>query len=255
MVRCSLAVLSLLVSVVVVAGLAYGQEGPPGPQPGERHDGPPPRERAWGGGGRGFGGEMAPLFLLRLEPVQKELKVTDEQKEKIQKLAEEMRPAPRAEGESRPSRDEMQKKMKERAEKINKTLAEILKADQTERLKQIGLQVQGPRAFENPEVVKALQITDEQKTKVKDILSETRKQVQALGRPDPEATPADRKERLEKVQKIQKEATAKCVEALTPEQKKKFEELRGKPFEIDLSALGGRQRSRRNPAPRERSDW
>ena len=74
----------------------------------------------------------------------------------------------------------MQKKMKERAEKINKTLAEILKADQTERLKQIGLQVQGPLTSENPEVVKALQITDEQKTKVKDILSETRKQVQAL---------------------------------------------------------------------------
>ena len=40
-----------------------------------------------------------------------------------------------------------------------------------------------------------------------------------------------------------------------PGAEEEFEELRGKPFEIDLSALGGRQRSRRNPAPRERSDW
>jgi Spy/CpxP family protein refolding chaperone len=196
---------------------------------------------------------MAPLFLLRLEPVQKELKVTDEQKEKIHTLAEEMRPAPR--GENRPSREEMRKEMKERAEKIEKKLAEILQPEQAKRLKQIHLQVQGPRAFESLEVVKTLKITDEQKTKVKDILSETRKQMQALGRPDPEATPADRKERIEKLQKIQKEATAKCLEALTPEQKKSFEELRGKPFEIDLSALGGRLRSRREPPPRERSDW
>jgi hypothetical protein len=192
-----------------------------------------------------LGGQMPPAALLASKQVQEELKLTDEQKDSIRKLAREMRPA---RGEGRPDRDEMQK----RAEKFDKKLAEILKPEQMDRFKQIRIQIQGPRAFSNTEVVKALAITDEQQKKVKDILAETREQIQALGRPDPDATPAERKEHLEKMQKVTKEAVGKCLEALTAEQREKFEKLRGKPFEIDLSALGQQRRPHRSEQPRDR---
>ena len=241
MVRRSLAVLSLLVATVVVAGLAYGQED----------QGPPPRERGSGrggfGGGPGMFGERSALGLLRLPKVEKELNLTDEQKDSIRKLMREMRPQP---GDGRPSREEMEK----RAEKAEKKLAEILKPEQMKRYKEIRIQFQGPEAFvANPEVVKALKLTDDQQKKVKDIQKETRKQIGELDRPDRDSTPAERKEFIEKVQKIRKEAVDKCVEALTPDQQAKFKELRGKPFEFEMPNFGPR-RAPRNEQPRDRSD-
>jgi Spy/CpxP family protein refolding chaperone len=194
-----------------------------------------------------FGGAMAPLMLLGSKQVQEELKLTDEQKDSIKTLAREMRPA---RGEGRPSPEEMQK----RAEKIDKKLADILKPEQIKRYKEIRIQVQGPDAFLSPEVVKALAITDEQQKKVKDIIGESRKEMRSLGRPDEDSTPAERKEFREKIQKIRKEAAGKCLESLTSDQREKFESLRGKPFDLDWSALGQRS-PRRNPQPRERSDW
>jgi hypothetical protein len=257
MLRWSLAmVFVLFVSAVVVAGLAYGEE-PQGPPPSERGPGgggPPP------GGQRLFGtGEMAmgPFRLLQIPKVKKELNLTDEQSEKIKQVAQEMRPGQgqwHGSGDARPSFEEMQKRMAERIEKIDKKLAEILKPDQLERFKQLRIQFQGPAAFANPEVAKTLQITDEQQKKLKEIITETGKQMRALGRPAEDATPAERKEHGEKAQKIMKEALGKCLEALTSKQREKFEKLRGKPFEFDFSAFG-RQRGHRNQQPRERSDW
>ena len=155
MLRRSLAILSLFVSAALVAGLACGQE-PEGPPPGEHGRG----HGGFSGGPGMFGGQMPPAALLASKQVQEELKLTDEQKDSIKKLAREMRPA---RGEGRPDREEMQK----RAEKFDKKLAEILKPEQMDRFKQIRIQIQGPRAFSNTEVVKALAITDEQQKKVK----------------------------------------------------------------------------------------
>src|SRR5690242_4263713 len=112
---------------------------------------------------RGGGAFMgSPVMLLRNQSVQEELKVTDEQKEKLQKFAEEFREK---------HGDDFQKLMdqntdrQERAQllaKLNKegmkSAGEILKPEQVKRLRQISLQVQGAQAFAEPEVQKKLNL-------------------------------------------------------------------------------------------------
>ena len=102
MLRRSLAILSLFVSAALVAGLACGQE-PEGPPPGEHGA----RARRILGRPGMLGGQMPPAALLASKQVQEELKLTDEQKDSIKKLAREMRPG---RGEGRPDREEMQKR-------------------------------------------------------------------------------------------------------------------------------------------------
>jgi len=67
------------------------------------------------------------------------------------------------------SSDQRQKRFLELARTREAALAEILTDGQMHRLKQIKLQVLGPRAFQNTEVVAALKITSEQKEKIRDI--------------------------------------------------------------------------------------
>src|SRR5688572_5850032 len=103
------------------------------------------RGRGRGPGGRfGFGG---PAMLLGIEQVQKELKITDEQKQTIQPILEAARPQRGdfqpgqnlSDEERRQRREERQKK----AEEINKQLTAALTAEQNARLKQIQLQMRG----------------------------------------------------------------------------------------------------------------
>lgn len=65
--------------------------------------------------------------------------------------------------------DQRQKRFLELARSREAALGDILTEGQMHRLKQIKLQVQGPLAFQNPEVVAALKITNEQKEKIRDI--------------------------------------------------------------------------------------
>ena len=60
------------------------------------------------------------------------------------------------------SQEERQAKMQAMQEDMLKKLGEILLPKQLERLKQIQLQVEGAMALSNPDVVKALNITDDQ---------------------------------------------------------------------------------------------
>ncbi len=144
MLRLPLALVSMMLGVVLAAGSAYAQaEGPP---PGERGG----RGMRQPGGPGGFGMPGAgPSALLRLEQVQKELSLTDEQKDKVKALLKEVAGGMRGQipnwgdltdEERRAKRDEIRKQAAEKMEKFEKQLAEILKPEQLERLHQIRLQ-------------------------------------------------------------------------------------------------------------------
>jgi Spy/CpxP family protein refolding chaperone len=198
-------------------------------------------DRGWMEAGGGL------LGLLRLEQVQKELNLSDQQKEKLKGLGREARPERPADGgdltpeERQQKLDEFRKKARERMEKIEKRLAEILKPEQLERLKQIRLQATGAAALADPQVVKALGITDDQRAKLKklyDGAGEKRRELRGSMRDlSPDEREAKRAENQKKIRQIEKELMDKALEVLTPEQREKFEKMKGKKFDLDFSAL------------------
>lgn len=198
-----------------------------------------------GGGGRGFGmgGMMGGgmLGLLQNEKVQKEIDLDADQKEKLQKLAAEMRETMRSKmgdmsnlsnEERRAKMEEMGKEIQKMGEETQKKVDGILLPKQLERVKQIQIQVQGTRALSNADVAKELGLSDEQKEKIKSINEENMKAMRDMfsgGRPSAE----DR----EKMSKAREENQKKLMDVLTAEQKEKFEKMKGEKF--DVSALRG----------------
>jgi Spy/CpxP family protein refolding chaperone len=193
-----------------------------------------------GQGGPGMGGPIMMGQLLRDENVQSALKLSDDQKSKLKQIGDEMREEREkmrsdAQGGGRPDFEKMRKVMETNEEKVK----EVLNADQQKRLLGIFVQVAGPFAAMNPSVQKELSITDEQKDKLRE----------AMGPP-----PGGREGRgergadgfRERREKMEKEVMA----VLTPDQRKKLEDLKGEKVDVDMSKLrgpgrGGRDRGNR----------
>src|SRR5262249_15113671 len=135
--------------------------------------------------GGGFGGGFArgPAQLVQIKAVQDELKMDEGQVEKVKtwgkdfftKSAEIFKDAGIEFGKGKGGggkgglSPEMAEKMADATRKVNaaayKDLEGILKPEQVKRLKQIEYQANVPEIFQNPDVVSALKITDEQKGK------------------------------------------------------------------------------------------
>ncbi len=207
------------------------------------------RQRGQGGRGGGFGMQQAGIGLLRSEDVQKDLKLTDEQKTKVKDFQTKQQAAMRElfSGGERPDREKMQEIMKKNQEESQQFLKDTLTADQNKRLKQIGYQVAGPGVFNMPDVQKELKITDEQKEKITEINNQMRKDMADLrgggaggGRGRPMLTPEQQK----KVEALRNEAKEKTMDVLTADQKKTFETMTGPKFtgKIQTGPPGGRRR-------------
>jgi Spy/CpxP family protein refolding chaperone len=185
-------------------------------------------QRPGGGGGMGRGGIAGQL--AENKQLQDELKLDKEQIDKIKtalgKVREDMKDdlaKLREEGTSREDRQAIGKKL---AEATNKALADVLKPEQTKRLQQIENQMMGLRLFSQEKVQSALKLTDEQKDKIKAIGEENQKKMAELreGGFNPE--------NLKKMTELRKESMAAAVKLLNEEQKKTYEDLVGKPFEL-----------------------
>lgn len=247
--------------LVCFAAAAMAQEGGQG--------------RGRGGGFGGFGGASR-LALLRIEAVQKELDLSADQIAAIQKLSEELRPmrgggggggegAPprrrRNQGDNNDARlgapaqwyfvqqdqprrqisDEDRARFREQAEarakKEREELAKILKPDQLKRLNEIYLRVAGTAALNDSEVAKQLEISDEQKEKLgkvrEEAMTSNREEMRELFQS------GDREKIQARMAEIRKATDEKILAVLTDEQKKKFEDMKGKPFELPEGALRG----------------
>src|SRR5439155_23835040 len=102
--------------------------------------------------------------------------------------------------------------------------------------RQISLQLSGAQAFNNPEVVAELKLTDEQKEKIREIRQQTTQEAQSI-----RENTTDRAEARQKVDQLQKSTATKVIGLLTAEQKEKWKELTGEPFkgEITRGRRGG----------------
>ena len=193
------------------------------------------RGRGFGGGG--FGAD--PLSLLSNEKVQKELDLTTEQKDGAKKLGEEVQTQRReafagfqdlSEDERRAKFEEMRTKMQEQAKATQVKVDALLLPPQVERLKQLVLQRQGAGALSNDDVVKALNISDEQKKQLADIRQAGFEKMREFFQPG--GSDEDRAAAREKMTAFQKEQTDKSLAVLTADQKAQFEKMQGEKFEF-----------------------
>ncbi len=181
------------------------------------------------GRGRGgmFGGRggMSPAMLLNSQDVQKELKLTDEQKEKVTKFGEEQREKMReAFQDAQGDREKMQDLMRKSAEAGEKFVKDTLKPEQQKRLHQIQLQAGGVQTFNDEKVQKELNLTDAQKEKLKTLSDDLNKDRQELFQGGGGA------ETMQKMQALNKEYLTKAQDVLNAEQKTKWKEMTGEPF-------------------------
>jgi len=150
-------------------------------------------------GGPGGKGHTDPLSLLRNTNVKKELRLTDEQLEKVN-------------------------------DAVWKALAQVLDEDQLARLKQIDLQVRDFRAFGDPRVQEQLKlIKPDQTDSIKAILVDAEKEIIIL-RQEFASNPQGLQERL---QALAKETRDRCLGVLTNQQRRVWNEMIGDEFKMD----------------------
>lgn len=184
--------------------------------------------------GRGFGGMGGGAMLLGNKGVQKEIKASEEQASKLNAFAEEMRGKQREafQGFQDLSQEERREKMqafqKTMQADMNKALGEILKPEQVKRFHQIQVQTAGPNAFMMEHVQKQLNLTDDQKSKIRDITQEMQGSMREIF----QEAQNDREGAMKKMAELRKSATDKAVEVLTAEQKTTYKGLTGEPYEV-----------------------
>ncbi|HUY92333.1 MAG TPA: hypothetical protein VMV10_26565 [Pirellulales bacterium] len=202
-----------------------------------------------GGRGGGFGPspDVMKVNLLAVPKVQEDLKLDDEQKSKVQAIAEQMRSDQQSAfaGLQDATQEERQKKMAEFQEKSKvhgEAAAKLLTKEQVQRLDQIVLQAQGARALNDEKVAQALKLTDEQQQKLRDVHADLGAKMREVGFGEGSQ---------EKRAELQKELTDKCLAVLTEDQRTEFASMQGEKLDLPSGAAfgfgggrGGRGRGR-----------
>lgn len=195
-----------------------------------------------GGGMR----QAQPLHVVVLtnEDLQKELKVTDDQKKSLKEVMDKAADLAKKRAEARGDQQKMQEVQQEATKLAEDAKAATDKAftdDQKKRVKQINVQRMGLAAFANEEVAKELKITDDQKTKLKTVTDDYQKASGDLrreygigGRPMGGERPSEEKmaEYTKKAKALTDETMEKARKELTDDQKKAWKEMVGEPFDV-----------------------
>ncbi len=177
----------------------------------------------------------APFIVFR-DKVLDELKVSDEQREKLmQKLMEQIMETGPFLDSLAESGQEREKKLSEHKknaqEKLAKNLKELLQPGQRDRLRQVTLQQEGGFALGQEDVRKELKITQEQVRKFMAVVQELHKKVELLVK---EAQSGGKPEEIRpKIEQLRKDHAKKLEAVLTDAQKKQWKELLGPPFELE----------------------
>jgi hypothetical protein len=175
------------------------------------------------------------VTLAQLEEVQKELKLTDEQKTKAADLQQRLNDERQtiwqdAAGDWDQVRVEMNKLNAEIAKEFNGALDE----GQQKRLREIFVQVNGPAALQDPSIIEALKFSDEQRTKLEQAITDNRqKWFDAFQ----DFQNMSEEERAAKTDELIKDRDEALVAVMTDEQKKSLEAMKGAAIEIDLEKL------------------
>lgn len=178
---------------------------------------------------------LGPHFIVFRDKVMDELKVSDNQREKLMQLLMEqiMETGPfldslAAEGPGREKK--LEEHRKNAREKLARNLKDVLRPEQRDRLRQVTLQQEGGLALGREEVRKELKITQDQMKQFMAISQDLQKQVEALVKQvQAGGNPAEIRPKIEQVRK---DHGRKLETVLTDAQKKQWKEMLGPPFEL-----------------------
>ena len=178
-------------------------------------------------------------FLVFRDKVQEDLKLTQEQKEKLEQNLQELLPDAmqffqKIEGLKGEEREKELKAYRQKAqEKLAAVLKETIKEDQRKRLRQLELQREGAFVLlhGDVEIGTDLKITDEQRKQFMAVVQDMQKKIAPLIKEAQSG--GDPQEIRPKAMKIRKEHEGKIVALLTDPQKKQWKEMLGKPLDLD----------------------
>ena len=223
----------LAVGALMAGALAFGQQG------GQAHEG-----RRFGGGFMGGGSN---LFLLRRSDVQTDLRLTSDQKTKLDDLMTSMRGnrGDRQRGEggqpgTPPTDAERQARraqMESRRAEMEKNVNAILTPAQVTRLKEISLQIRGNMALMDTQVQSDLGLTAEQKNKISGLRDKMQEATQTVMQKMQDNT-ISRDDAMNAFKKNSDIMKTELGKVLTSSQAEKFKSMQGAPFKADPSESG-----------------
>jgi serine/threonine protein kinase len=167
-----------------------------------------------------------PLLLLEQPSVQEELKLSEEQTRQVARLAARRRAA------FWNSPDQSLERWRAKFEELaaqEKAVLEGLSPEQARRLKQIAWQEGGASAFGDPELLEALQLTEEQGERIRAIRDEARRAAWVFPRPG-----GPRPEDWKKAADSWRTARDQALAVLTADQEARWKELTGEPFKGEI---------------------
>lgn len=166
--------------------------------------------------------------LLRRSDVQRELNLTEQQKNQIRQMQESMRTAMQEMRGMPPQ--ERRRKMEELRRKNDPT--SVLNESQKKRLREIELQAMGPSAFLTPEVADELKLTQEQRSRLQGIVMQQMQQLREQFR----GGGFGQGQGGQHFQQMRDQMEKQMLEVLTPAQRQQWQQMQGKPFQFE----GGR---------------
>lgn len=221
--------------------MAAAQGGPPGGGPPGGGFGPGQGGPGMMMGGPGGGGDFG---LLTRKDVQDDLQLTTDQKTKIAEMQKKYRPqrggpggpgggpgggGPPGGGGGDFDPDQMRAQMEKRQAEQKKAVEGILTETQIKRLGEIKIQMQGNMAVMDPEVKKALDISEDQNSQIQAAMDDMRENMRpSEGGND--GGPPDFKQMQAQMKKMQDDMNAAIAKILTADQKAKLKTMGGKPF-------------------------
>lgn len=187
---------------------------------------------------KGLAQQLQGSFVVFREKVQEDLKLSTEQKEKLEEHLKERIPVfmeffQKIDGLKGEEREKELKAYRPKAqEKLAAFLKETLKDDQRKRLRQLELQQEGAFVLHHGEgeIGKDLKITDEQRKQFMAVIQDMQKKIAPLIK---EAQSGGNPQEIwPKIMKIRKEHEGKIEALLTDAQKKQWKEMLGKPLDL-----------------------
>jgi transcription termination factor NusB len=206
-------------------GKALAQDAPAAPQPGAPED-----------AGRQLTETLGPPFLVFRDKVQEELKLSDEQKKKLEKrLQDTVQDAmPFFQNLGDKKGEEREKELHAYVQKAQENLTAFLegalKEEQFKRLRQVMLQREGLFGLGHPEIMKELEITDKQRQQFMEVMQDMQQKMEPVMK---EAQKGGKPEEIApKLMKLRQEHEGKIEAILDDAQKKQWKELLGKPLDL-----------------------
>ena len=162
------------------------------------------------------------LPFLQVDELQKEIKLSPEQKAKTQTFISESNNIQKLPSKGRQMQGDI----------LEGNVKKVLSSAQIERLNQFYLQLRGASVLSNPRVQKLLDLSGEQTNNLTRINNEESSKMMEINNAG-----YDPQERQKRKETALNQWHAKMMDVLTPDQKKQLQTLKGEKFGFDISKI------------------